>query len=198
MQYLFNKTIDFENAKQYYDIAKQETKEDMKMLEKQMTYQDTYENTCTVYKDLISNYYVLIDSDGMTQATEESAATIIEIVRKNYDDRKAVVFADNSDFKTAIKRHAAVLLVSEEYFEASELIEMLKEAETESKEKRYVVAITLRGMAAYDINNYDKVVEGNDFIAPKVIEKFDTWEEAMNYIKENDDQGMECDDPWEQ
>lgn len=168
------------------------------MLEKQMTYQDTYENTCTVYKDITSNYYVLVDSDGMTQATEESAATIIEIVRKNYDDRKAVVFADNSDFKTAIKRHAAVLLVSEEYFEASELIEMLKEAETESKEKRYVVAITLRGMAAYDINNYDKVVEGNDFIAPKVIEKFDTWEEAMNYIKENDDQGMECDDPWEQ
>lgn len=27
MQYLFNKTIDFKNAKQYYDIAKQEIKE---------------------------------------------------------------------------------------------------------------------------------------------------------------------------
>lgn len=170
------------------------------MLEKQMTYKDTYENTCTVYKDLTSNYYVLVDSDGMTQATEEAAATIIEIVRKNYDDRKAVEFTESSDFKAAIKRHAAVLLVSEEYFEASELIEMLKEAETESKdnEKRYVAAITSRGMAAYDINDYDKVVEGNGFVAPKVVERFDTWEEAMNYIKENDDQGMECDDPWEQ
>lgn len=170
------------------------------MLEKQMTYQDTYENTCTVYKDLTSNYYVLIDSDGMTQATDEAVATIIEIVRKNRDDRKAVVFAENSDFKAAIKRHAAVLLVNEDYFEASELIEMLKGAEIENKdnEKRYVAAITLRGMSVYDIKDYDKVVEGNDFIAPRVLERFDTWEEAMKYIEENDDQGMECDDPWEQ
>lgn len=168
------------------------------MLEKQMMYQDTYENTCTVYKDLTSNYYVLIDSDGMTQATDEAVATIIEIVRKNYDDRKAVVFTGSSDFKAAIKRHAAVLLVNEDYFEASELIEMLKEAETESEEKRYVAAITPRGLIAYDVKDYDKVVEGNDFIAPREVERFETWEEAMKYLKENDDQGTECDDPWEQ
>lgn len=170
------------------------------MLEKQMTYQDTYENTCTVYKDLTSNYYVLVDLDGMTQATEERAATIIEIVRKNYDDRKAVAFTENSDFKTAIKRHAAVLLVSEDYFEASELIDMLKNSETENKdnEQRFIVAMVQNELIAYDANDYDKVVEANGYITPITIGKFENWEDAMKYIKENNDQGMECDDLWEQ
>lgn len=170
------------------------------MLEKQMTYQDTYENTSTVYKDSISNYYVLIDSHGMTQATEESVVAIINIILRYYDDTKAVVFTKNSDLKEVLKRHAAVLLVNEEYFGVSELLAMLKDSETENKdnEKRYVAAMLNNKLIAYDANNYDKVVEANGFITPITIQTFENWEDAMKYIKENNDQGMECDDPWEQ
>ena len=155
------------------------------MLRKQMSFIDQYGTTCTVYWDKESNYYAITGFAEMIQATAAEIQTIINLVIDQKEENKEVTFTGNAEFKKMLQRHAAVLVVEEKYYEARELICMLEGSETEYQEEaeRFVVAKNDQGLIAYDEKDYDKVIEANDYIAPVVVRKFKTWEEAMQYIK---------------
>ena len=155
------------------------------MLRKQMSFIDQYGTTCTVYWDKESDYYTITGFSEMIQETAAEIQKIINMVIDQKEENKKVIFTENAEFKKMLLRRAAVLIVEEKYYEARELICMLEESETEYQKEteRFVVAESNQGLIAYDEKDYDKVIEANDYIAPAIIRKFKTWEEAMQYIK---------------
>ena len=155
------------------------------MLIKQMSFIDQYGTTSTVYWDKESNYYVIMGFTEMIQATAADIQTIIETVIDQKEENKKVTFTENAEFKKMLQRQAAMLVVKEKYHDAMDLICMLEESEMEyqEKEEKFIVAKNDQGLIAYDEKDYDKVIEANDYIAPIVVRKFKTWEEAVQYIK---------------
>lgn len=144
-----------------------------------------------VYQDSVMEYIVIVDVDGLKQFELKDLFKNINEIFDSIDldsCNRDVYFEKNGRMKEYINKAIAMLVVKEEYERATEYIDKLSRCgsyEIKTENSTFYVACGKNGLFAFDKADIDDVTEQNGYIVPKIIETFNDYEKACQYVREH-------------